>query len=248
MDEKRITLKPFFTYYGGKYRVAPHYPKPEHSMIVEPFAGSAGYSLRYPDKEVRLYDVDDHICGVWDYLINTKAREILRLPVGFSHIDDVKATTEAKYLMGFWLNKGSASPCKSPSAWMRKGTHTTSFWGETIRARIASQVEHIRHWSITQSGFVTVPYYEATYFVDPPYQNPVGRHYRHGFTDFSTLAEWCRSRDGQVIVCEQEGADWLPFQPFRVIKANESKTGKKTSNEVMWVNDDVDSNSRFRVA
>ena len=35
-------LKPFFTYYGGKYRAAPKYPEPVHGSIVEPFAGSAG--------------------------------------------------------------------------------------------------------------------------------------------------------------------------------------------------------------
>lgn len=44
-------LKPFFTYFGGKYRIAPRYPKPQYNTIIEPFAGSAGYSLRYPERE-----------------------------------------------------------------------------------------------------------------------------------------------------------------------------------------------------
>lgn len=39
-------LKPFWRYYGGKYRAAPRYPVPLHRTIVEPFAGAAGYSLR----------------------------------------------------------------------------------------------------------------------------------------------------------------------------------------------------------
>ena len=39
-------LKPFWRYYGGKYRAAPAYPPPRLGTIVEPFAGSAGYSLR----------------------------------------------------------------------------------------------------------------------------------------------------------------------------------------------------------
>jgi site-specific DNA-adenine methylase len=34
-------LRPFFTFYGGKWRAAPFYDAPTHGHIVEPFAGSA---------------------------------------------------------------------------------------------------------------------------------------------------------------------------------------------------------------
>ena len=35
-----MTLRPFFSYYGGKWRSAvKHYPAPEFDQIVEPFAG-----------------------------------------------------------------------------------------------------------------------------------------------------------------------------------------------------------------
>ncbi len=34
-------MMPFFTYFGGKWRGAKHYPEPKHSHIIEPFAGSA---------------------------------------------------------------------------------------------------------------------------------------------------------------------------------------------------------------
>jgi hypothetical protein len=37
-------LKPFFNYYGGKWRVARRYAPPEHDLIIEPFAGAAGYA------------------------------------------------------------------------------------------------------------------------------------------------------------------------------------------------------------
>ena len=58
----------------------------------------------------------------------------------------------------------------------------------------------------------------------------------HPRADYEALADWCRSRRGQVIVCENVGADWLPFEPFITIKANESKSGGKVSREAIWTN------------
>jgi hypothetical protein len=38
-------LRPLFGLYGAKWRLAGRLPSPEHDDVVEPFAGSAGYSL-----------------------------------------------------------------------------------------------------------------------------------------------------------------------------------------------------------
>jgi hypothetical protein len=32
-------LRPFWRYYGGKWRAAPRYPAPRYDTIIEPFAG-----------------------------------------------------------------------------------------------------------------------------------------------------------------------------------------------------------------
>ena len=75
------TMRPFFGFYGGKWRDAPkYYPAPEHDTIVEPFAGSAGYSVRYADRNVILGEKDAIIFGVWDYLIRVPAHDILAIP------------------------------------------------------------------------------------------------------------------------------------------------------------------------
>ena len=66
-------LRPFWCYFGGKWRAAPHYPAPIHSTIVEPFAGAAGYSTRYPDRQVVLIDKDPVIVGLWRYLTRARA-------------------------------------------------------------------------------------------------------------------------------------------------------------------------------
>ena len=231
-------LKPFFCYYGGKYRAAPHYPKPTHNHIIEPFAGAAGYATRYPDGEVTLFDSDPKIAGLWRYLIKSSPLDIMALPLIASgqNVNDLAVCEEAKWLIGFWLNKGAAQPCNIPSKWMRGGTHPNSYWGEVIRERIASQVGRIKHWKIVNASYAYALDIEATWFVDPPYQL-AGKHYKHGASglDFSALADWCRSRQGQVIVCENEGATWLPFTSFKDIKSNPTKG--VISKEVIWTGD-----------
>ena len=114
------SLRPFFCYYGGKWRAAKRYPKPIHNHIIEPFAGGAGYSLRYPHLDVTLCDVDPIIYGVWNYLIKSTPEEIRNLPIKVNHVDDFNIPQEAKWLIGFWLNKACVSPRLTPSAWMRQ--------------------------------------------------------------------------------------------------------------------------------
>lgn len=234
-----MSLKPFWRYFGGKYRVAPHYPPPRHKQIIEPFAGAAGYSLRYPDRDVLLIDKSSTICGIWDYLIHAPKAEIASLPdirLGQS-VDDLLICQEARDLMGFWCNGGAAQPCKTPSAWASLETEHHKNWNTLGRQRCAEQVDHIRHWRVQQGTYQDAPDVDATWFIDPPYQQ-AGVHYKHSSKniDFQHLGSWCQSRKGLVLVCENEGADWLPFEPFRPIKATPSKARLGKSVEVLWTN------------
>jgi len=236
-----MNLKPFFSYYGGKWRAAPHYPKPTCDTIIEPFAGSAGYSIRYPHKNVVLFDKDEKICGVWDYLINATDRDVDSLPEIVGSVDDVKACQEAKWLIGFWLNKGAATPCKTASKWMRSNIRPNSYWGKVIKDRIITQRPFISHWQVFNTPFESLGNEDATWFIDPPYQ-AAGKFYRHGSrdVDFTGLADFCKSRIGQVIVCENQGADWLPFCEFRDIKSSPGHRRSQVSKEVIWVKEKED--------
>ena len=62
-----------------------------------------------------------------------------------------------------------------------------------------------------EGEYSDAPDIAATWYVDPPYQTPAGAHYPHKFTDHAALGEWCQSRRGQVIACDQEGSTWLPW-------------------------------------
>lgn len=230
-------LRPFFGYYGGKWRDAiKYYPPPEHDTLIEPFAGSAGYSLRYPDRQVVLCEVDPILLAVWRYLIAVSEEEILAIPdVDLDgSVDDLDICEEAKWLVGLWLNRAASSPRKRPSLWMRKQIRPGSFWGDRVRTTIASQLQHIRHWQVLEGGYRSCKTRKkATWFVDPPYQL-AGTHYRYGSKqiDYDNLAQWCSTRLGQVIVCENEGASWLPFEPLADVKT--TRKGKR-SKEVVWI-------------
>lgn len=233
-------MRPFFSFYGGKWRDTPrNYPAPDHDTIIEPFAGSAGYSVRHHAKNVILCDLDPVIAGVWEYLISVTPDEILSLPDldDDQSVDDLVVPQEARWLIGFWLNSGSAVPTKRPSAWMRAGKHDTSFWGDAIRNRIASQVEGIRHWQIIHGSYQTLENQQATWFIDPPYQE-AGKHYKFSSKgiDYDHLGLWCSGRSGQVIVCEAGGADWLDFDDLGEIKT--TRTGVRKREAVRIMNND----------
>lgn len=231
-------LKPFWRYYGGKYRAAPRYPEPQYATIIEPFAGAAGYSLRYPDRRVVLVEKYPVIAELWRYLISVPASEIRRIPVGPRHIDDVPSwvPSPARNLIGWWFNNATTSPRKSLSIGrQRLAERGCKFegWTEATRERVASQVDKIRHWQIIEGDYTASPDGPATWFIDPPYNNKAGSYYVENDIDYPALGTWCRSRSGQTLVCENEGATWLPFRTFATFKPGVNGSGSK---EVLWSN------------
>lgn len=228
-------LRPFFSYYGAKHRAAPLYPRPEHGVIIEPFAGSAGYATRHHEANVILGDLDHRIVGVWRYLIRAKESEILALPVNFEHVNDLRIPQEAKWLLGFWIVKGASYPRLTPANWQKSGRYPTSIWSEITRARIAWQVGQIRHWQVHERPYSEMPDVVATWFVDPPYVGPVGRHYKHRQIDREHLAAWCRQRDGQAIVCGAQTETWLPFRDLASVPSMATRHGRRRSHEAVWL-------------
>ena len=235
-----MRLAPFWRYYGGKNRAASWYPQPEYGSIVEPFAGAAGYSCQYPSANVTLVDKSPIVAGVWRFLIRSSAADILAIPdiPDGGTVDDIIACQEARWLAGFWCNNGAVSPSKTASVFAKAAlaAGTLGGWSPKTRERIAGQVGAVSHWRVIEGDYRDAPDVEATWHIDSPYNNKAGGYYPHQPDSFSSLGDWCRSRSGLVMVCENAGADWLPFKPLRRIKSMEGRRGKGVSSEVIWLN------------
>jgi len=229
-----------FAYYGSKIKMSGRYPRPLYDTIVEPFAGAAGYSCRYADRRVILYEKDPKIGAVLEYLIGASSAEIMSLPLLDLEdtVDDFVIPQEARWMIGMWVNSGVASPRKSLSRWAKEKIDNlpANFWGPKCRSRLAQTVSKIKHWKLYRESYENAVRHTeaATWFIDPPYQK-AGKCYAQHEIDYSALGDFCKSRRGQVIVCENDGADWLPFDPlYEMAGAAKSGDGRKKSKEMIW--------------
>ncbi|MCP5044203.1 MAG: hypothetical protein GY944_24505 [bacterium] len=222
-----MITSPFWCYYGGKFKAAPRYPGPGR-RIIEPFAGAAGYSLRYHDRDVLLIDAFDKISEVWRFLIGATRDDIMSIPL-VDAVDDLPDSVpqEGKWLVGWRLAAGAMYP-----RWKASTYAIHNGWTAITRERCARQVALIKHWRVVHGSYTDATDESATWFIDPPYNNKAGSKYKFSGVDYSALAEWCLSRRGRVIVCENEGATWLPFRRMRTLRGINA-----TSVEAIWWRD-----------
>lgn len=220
-----------WSYYGSKRSVAHLYPEPRYDTIIEPFAGAAAYSLhedRYWNRNVVLIDRDQIICAIWEYLIRAKRSWLLDLPEvvpGLTVDDFPELSQEERWLLGFVVSQGCTTPRKTTTVW-GQGSHPGQ-----VRI-IADNLYKIRNWRIICGDYTVAPDTPATWFVDPPYQDGGDQYkYHNGLIDYTHLANWCRELDGQVMVCENSGARWLPFEPFVRYRGQ-----RHTRTELVWYN------------
>lgn len=89
--------------------------------------------------------------------------------------------------------------------------------------KIAESLNKIKHFQVKFGSYQDLDNVEATWFIDPPYQVG-GEHYIENKIDYQELSDWCLSRKGQIIVCENSEAKWLPFQPLVKINGQRKKT------------------------
>jgi len=219
-----------FSYYGSKSKIVDYYPPPKHKRIIEPFAGSARYSLKYLQNDILLVDKYPLIIDVWHYLQQATVKDIKGLPElkEGDNINNYNITEQERNLLKFCIVQGSASGQNTPSSqYCLRNIHKQNI------NRIVANLHKIKHWKIIHGSYEDLENEEATWFVDPPYMFG-GEYYKESNKNinFQTLAEWCKNRNGQTIVCENTKANWLDFKPLRQIQgARNTKTV-----EAIWSN------------
>jgi site-specific DNA-adenine methylase len=225
-----------FAYFGSKHGLARYYPPPALGTIIEPFAGAAGYSVYWAraGQRVRLYDKDPAVVALWETLMGASCAEVL------ADCEEQLSAGQATHpfltmLRGSGPLRVIGEETAKVNDWMRVE------W-EKQKRRIALALPRIQSdkWSIECRSYEEIENRNAVWFIDPPYKpytTNAGNEYREGASgiDYSHLATWCRERIGQVIVCEQQPADWLPFRPFRRQNAQStSTTGGERRVEILW--------------
>lgn len=221
-----------WSYYGAKTKVVHLYPKPKYDRIIEPFAGSARYALRYFEHDVLLVDKSETIVEIWKWLQQCSPSDVLNLPKlkPTQKTTDYNLTKVERAFLGFLVQRGVSRPGITTSAW--KDTNSSPTVADDLK-RIAASLFKIKHWTIQLGEYSDAPDVIATHFIDPPYEFG-GHKYPHSSRaiDFTQLSDWCMSRKGQVIVCENERATWMDFKPLA-----EQQGIRRSSVEAIWTNE-----------
>lgn len=215
-----------FSYYGSKSKIVKRYPAPLYGQIIEPFAGSAQYSFLHWDRDVWINDTHKPVFDLWCWLVqDATPNDILKLPVfGPKERIDLNPGPE-RTLVAFESNMGTETP--------RNVAGNFNRWYRNGRQRIAENLYKIKHWKVTSIDYRELPNGEATWFIDPPYQ--FGGHlYKEGGKNFNYGAcrQFCETRRGQVMVCENTKADWMKFKPLVDIYGQRHHT-----TEALWTNE-----------
>ena len=220
---------PLFKWFGSKWSASRYYPAPVHDHVFEPYAGSAGYSLRHSDKNVTVYDADPNLSVLWAWLIGPATHEdVCEIPLDLDVGYDIRTlglSAGQAMLLKHWQRTNNTGDCWVVSPWGNKPGQ----WTKSTRDRVAREVELVKHWKFSRVDF-SVP---GTYFVDPPYEfNYKYRKSVLGAFDYDELVVRLRwlPEPNQVIACEAECQktgrvpNYLPFEKFRETVTSRRKT------------------------
>ena len=222
-----------FSYYGSKSKIVNYYPPPKHKLIIEPFAGSARYSLKYWKHDVLIVDKFEVVVNVWKWLQKCSYNDIAKLPRLTNGLDirTLNLTEEELNFVGFIAGVAQGKPS------MKVSPFAAIHFEEAKKNKyetIAEQLHKIKHWEIVCDDYRNIKNKEATWFIDPPYQ--YGGQHQYKFNNksinFEHLSEWCKSRNGQAIVCENTKADWMPFKPMVELQG----AANTNTTEAIWSN------------
>lgn len=193
------------------------------------------WMLKNPQLKAYLIEKDIKVYNTWKYLLSCSIDDIINYPT-----PKINSQTDDFLIMTCSVSNAT-SKCNS----MKYTERLEKVFN--IQKNKLIKLHHLKdRIEIINDDYENIKNQECTWFIDPPYQlnNSVNKNTifanGNGYSklcnsdgmDYSALAEFCKSRLGQVIVCEKNLADWLPFQQLKNGKTSLGKLYK----EVVWYN------------
>src|SRR4029077_17672502 len=122
--ESQMITGPLFKWYGSKWLSARLLPVPKHENLIEPFAGSAGYSLRHHTHKVTIAERDPHVFLLWKWLIEDAAESDIReIPINTLEGTDIRKlglSLGQATLLKTWQRTNNVGDCWTISPWGNK--------------------------------------------------------------------------------------------------------------------------------
>lgn len=199
-----------FYYYGRKKKIGNKYKLSDKNTIIEPFAGSAAYSLRPENisKNVILFEKSKRVYDLWCWLINYATYDDI---MNLGYIKKGDKTSDFIKI----LHSASKRAFDYNSITITSVMETN--WNSNL-PKMAALVDKIKHWKVYNNCYTqiddVVGNLDCCWFIDPPYKGDAGTGYSHSSKDidYNKLSKWCKNRKGDIITCEGSDADWLPFE------------------------------------
>lgn len=236
---------PLFKWFGSKWQASKYYPIPLGGYLFEPYAGSASYSLRNYDKNLKVCIAESNplLYQLWRWLINEATTKlILDIPIDIepgTNIKKLGLTQGQSLLLKHWQRTNNVGHCWTTSPW----GNSPGQWTKNTRERVSEEIKFVKDWTLLHSAqniwnFISA--YDSTFFVDPPYM--YNYKYQCSDIDYQWLAkEILRRECRRMIVCEavhpKTGIqpDWLPFEPFRsTVTSRRKATQSHHSKELIY--------------
>jgi site-specific DNA-adenine methylase len=231
-------IGPLFKWYGSKHTSSKHYPAPIPGLpVFEPYAGSAGYSQRYHDQKIVLWEINPRLQELWCWLIYKASPDDIRnIPLNIPEGTDIRTMGldwGQQLLLKNWQRTNNLSECWTISSW----GNSSGQWTQFSRDRLADQIGAIKHWEFRQPQWTE----QGTWHLDPPYRY----NYQYGVKDFdyNKLVDNINQipQGSLIIACEAVGKggevpNYLPFQPSHSqVTSRRKASNNHHSKELVYV-------------
>lgn len=224
-----------FKYFGSKFSKFHLYPTPNTSTIIEPYAGGAGFSLNYSNRNIIISEKNPEVFLLWQYLIkHLTSNDILSIPLNLpigTDIRELDLSDGQRLLLKYWQRTNNISACWTISKW----GNLNGQWTKGTRKRLSEEIKLIKHWELYRTAEEVFEKYKNDpniyWFIDPPYQF----NYRYNESsefNYVKLLEYINEIKGFVVVCEGKSkCGMLPtYLPFKELYKSKKKYSKQYSN------------------